>query len=424
MSTNPDIKQHIMSSTVSTDCEVSADIPEHCMFDYNILHSLKCEHERPEDMRTNNSYGRQEDDIQGHVVQCLPSVKSEETRQELSEQRHGLPFNSTDRESNLVSDANATIQLKPEKKEDPDGCDTNNEATRHWVVCPDGVLKQVKAEHTSDVSDILSVGDCSKKAGHKQCTQTVSYHNNVQTNVKVSTHSTCGVSSKQFRGRGNDPKAHRSPCKIVKHFNCDTCGKQFVHLCRLKMQERTHTGVKPLACDTCGKSFTLSGTLKRHETTHTRIKPFVCDTRGTSFARPGDVNNHETTHACVKPFACDICGESFAQQGSLKSHEITHTGVKPFVCDTCGKSFTRSGNVKQHERTHTSVKPFACDTCGKSFARPEYVKRHERTHTGVIPVKPFACDACEKLFAHSGALKMHERTHTGVKPFVCETCGK
>ena len=320
-----------MSSTVSTDCEVSPDIPQHFMFDYSILHSIKCEHERPEDMQTNNSYGRQGDDIQGHVVQCLPSVKSEETGQEVSEQRHVLSFNSTDLESNWVCDANETIQLKPEKKEDPDGYDTNSEATRHWVVCPDGVLKEVKAEHTSDASDILSVEDCSKKVGHKQRTHTVSYHNNIQTNVKVSTHSTCGVSSTQLRGRRNDPKEHRGTCKIVKHFTCDTCGKQFVDLSKLEMHVRTHTGVKPFTCDTCGKSFALSGKLKRHKTTHTNIKPFKCDTCGKSFGRSGDVKRHEITHSGVKPFACDTCGKSFAQPGYLKIHEMTHTGIKRFA---------------------------------------------------------------------------------------------
>ena len=175
VSTDSDIKQDRMSSTVSIDFEESADIPEHCIFDYNILHGIKCEHERPEEMQTDNAYGRQGDDIQGHVVQCFPSVKSEENTQQLSEERNFLPFNSTDRESNSMCDANEAIQLKPEQKEDPDEYDANNEAPRHWVVIPGGVLKEVKVEHIYDASYILSVGDCSRNVGHKQRTQPVSY---------------------------------------------------------------------------------------------------------------------------------------------------------------------------------------------------------------------------------------------------------
>ena len=240
VSTDSDIKQDRMSSTVSTDCEESADIPEDCMFDYNMLHGIKCEHERPEEMQTDNAYGRQGDDIQGHVVQCLPSVKWEENVQELSEQKRVLPFNSADRESNSMCDANETIQLKPEQKGDPDEYDTNNEAPRQWVVSPGGVLKEVKAEHTSDASDILPVEDCSENVGHKQRTQPVSYNNNIHTNVKVST---CEVSSSQFRSHGNDLKAHRRTGNMVKHFTCDTCGKHFEYLCRLKMHETAHTKV-------------------------------------------------------------------------------------------------------------------------------------------------------------------------------------
>ena len=415
VSTDSYIKQHRMSCTVSADYGVSADIPEQCMFDYNILHCIKCEHERPENPQTDNACGRQGSDIHGNLVQCLPSVKSEENRQELSEQRHVLSFNSTYRESNWVCDANETIQLKPVKKEDPDGCDSNNEATIHWVVCPDGVLKEVKAEHKSDGSDIFSVGDCSKNGGHTQRTHTVSYHNNIQTNVKVSTHSTCGVSSTQFTGRGNDPKAHRGTCKIVKHFTCDTCGKQFVYLSKLEMHERTHTHVKPFACNICGKSFAQSVLLKNHERTHTGVKPFACDTCGKAFSRQSHLKMHERTHTGVKPFACDTCGKPFSRQEHLKIHERTHTGVKPFACDTCGKPFAQHGALKRHERTHTGVKPFACDTCGKSFAQHGTLRRHERTHTGV---KPFACDTCGKPFAQHGTLKRHESTHTGVKHFA------
>ena len=46
--------------------------------------------------------------------------------------------------------------------------DRNSVETRHWVVCPLGVLEEVKAEHTLDVSEILPVEDGSHNVDQKQ----------------------------------------------------------------------------------------------------------------------------------------------------------------------------------------------------------------------------------------------------------------
>ena len=154
----------------------------------------------------------------------------------------------------------------------------------------------------------------------KLYTHTCTHHNNIhdeEMNGKLSTDSTCEVSSTQFRRRDNFLKVQERTSKGVKHLTCDTGGrgKQFAYL----------TSVKPFTCDTCGKSFVGSGVRKIHERIHTGVKPFTCDT----------------------------CGKSFSQSGHLKYHEMIHDGVKPFRCDTCGKSFTRLGDFKIHERIHT-----------------------------------------------------------------------
>ena len=358
-STDSDIQQNKMYSAESADCGMSADIPIHCMDDYNILQGITCAREPPEDVQAANAFCRQGYGIHGHIVQCLPHVKCEERRQELNEQSQVLPFKNTDKETNRTNDANETIQVKQEKKECPDGYDRSSEVTRHWVICPGGVLKEVKAEHTSDVSDILSGEDCNVDVGCGLRTHTCTHHNNIhdeEMNGKLSTDSTCEVSSTQFRRRDNFLKVQERTSKGVNHLTCDTCGKQFGYLSDFKVHERTHTGVKPFTCDTCGESYSQSGNLKEHERIHTGVKPFTCDTCGKSFTRSGHLKEHERIHTGVKPFTCDTCGKSYSQSGNLKEHERIHTGVKPFTCDTCGKSFTRSGHLKQHELRHTGVK--------------------------------------------------------------------
>ena len=413
-STDSDIQQNKMYSAESADCGMSANIPIHCMDDYNVLQGINCAREPSEDVQAANAVCRQGYGIHGHMVKCLPRVKCEERRQELNEQSHVLPFNNTDQETNWTNDADETIQVKQEKKEYPDVYDRSSEVTRQWVVCPGRVLKEVKAEHTSNVSDILYGEDCNVDAGCKLRTHTCTHQNNIndeEMNGKLSTDSTCGVSSTQSRRHDKVLKVHDRTSKGVKHLTCDTCGKQLAYLCKLKVHERTHTGVKPFTCDTCGKSFSHSGDLKRHERIHTGVKPFTCDTCGKSFTHSGDLTVHERIHTGVKPFTCDTCGKSFYQSAHLKRHEITHTGITTFRCDTCGKSFVGSGDLKRHERIHTGVKSFACDTCGKSFYQSGHLKRHEKIHTGV---KSFSCDTCGKSFYQSGHLKRHEKIHRGL----------
>ena len=164
-STDSDIEQNNMYSAISSDCEMSDDFSTHRVADYNVLQGITCAHELPEDVQTGDIYSRQVDGSHGHMVKCLISVKCEEHRKESNEQSNVLPASSTYQETNRTNDANETVHVEQEKKEFPDGYDRSSEVTRHWVACPGGVLKEVKAEHTSDVSDILSAEDCSVNVG-------------------------------------------------------------------------------------------------------------------------------------------------------------------------------------------------------------------------------------------------------------------
>ena len=83
-------------------------------------------------------------------------------------------------------------------KSDIDGYGGNTNLTRHWITCPGGILKEVKAELTPNVLDILPLDDCSENVDEKPFTY--SYH------VKV----------------------HEGTHTSVKPFTCDTCGKSFV----------------------------------------------------------------------------------------------------------------------------------------------------------------------------------------------------
>ena len=158
-----------------------------------------------------------------------------------------------------TSDMNELTDVKTERKADPAEYGRHFDEPRSWVVCQDGLMKEVKSEHNLGVSEILPVEDGSQNVDQKQHISGTNY-------AKPECESL--------------PKVRKRTDTVVKHFICETCGKSFPKSRGLKQHERTHTGVKPFTCGTCGKSFNTLYGLKEHERTHTGEKPYTCDTCG------------------------------------------------------------------------------------------------------------------------------------------------
>ena len=311
-----DIDQRTVLSTAAF--RVPSDIQTHCSYGYKVLQNMKYEHKLPQNMAKDIAGIQNGHNADDRIVSGLLSVKCEEQRQ-VDEQQAILPFMDNDQVPTRSCDVNKLTGVMPEIKIESDECESKSNGMRHCVVCPGGVLKDVKAEHTIGASDVLPHEDGSHNVDQKPCGSSSTNH------AKMEYESPLKVQERTYSG--------------VKHYACDTCGKLFAKFSKLRVHERTHKGVKPYTCDTCGKLFSQIGSLRRHETIHTGVKHYSCDT----------------------------CGKSFIDSCGLKVHQRTHTGVKPYTCDTCGHSFSQSSNLRKHERIHTGVKSYKCDTCGKSF---------------------------------------------------------
>ena len=361
-STESDIKQEAVLSPVCATCPVPASIPAtSCSCDCD----TKCEHKLSESMHEGGSDSQKGHSVDDRIVSGLQGVRCEKQRQELSQQPHILPSVNTLQASTLSYDVNELTEVKLETKTEPDEYDGNCDETRHWIVCPGRILKEVKTEPTIDVPDILPVEDGSHNVDQKQL---------------------CGSSNHAKMECESQLNVHERNVTGVKPFACDTCGKSFGKSSALKLHERLQTCEKPYTCDTCRKSFSYSRSLIAHQRAYHGVKPYTCDTCGKSFLHSMSLIAHRRTHHYgVNHYTCDICGKSFASSSALKSHERVHTGVNPFTCDTCGKSFFNSSGLKVHERIHTGVKPYICDTCGKSFADPSNLRVHDmKEHTQVL----------------------------------------
>ncbi|XP_023864027.1 zinc finger protein 721-like isoform X1 [Salvelinus sp. IW2-2015] len=214
---------------------------------------------------------------------------------------------------------------------------------------------------------------------------------------------------------------------------CDTCGKDFPSLCRLKRHLQVHTGEQPFPCTDCGKCFTCKGSLKIHQRLHT-----------------GE-----------RPFACTLCQQRFITNKHLKRHMFTHTREKPFQCSACGKTFKTKQGCSRHQQFRRCY--LEKHTRASFLENPKDLQKHQQIgheeaaqpeednmsttsfeyktsqahgtsaqSPGTSNVRPTprqsskarTCHVCHEIFQSAYLMRKHLNSKHGQLPYQCLDCGE
>nr|CAD7409572.1 unnamed protein product [Timema poppensis] len=263
-------------------------------------------------------------------------------------------------------------------------------------------------------------------------------------------------------------------------FECEICGRGFLHKGRYKIHKTYHKGVK-FECSSCNKRFVNRELFESHQKTtgHVgegiiegladggdggempgcRVKCWQCDK---TFQTKQSFEVHQKAiHEGAKPFVCEVCDRTFAYQNSLKCHmlashcEVELEEVNPHL---------RGGRVEKHLEKTTPSSPDRDSNLDLPVlsSRAQHDTRVSQlrhrgggpllltpsTHTiesfpligdsnqtwyylfvqdtkGLDKDKGYPCDMCDKKFNHPSSVIYHkEAEHNNGRVFVCNKCGK
>ena len=209
-----------------------------------------------------------------------------------------------------------------------------------------------------------------------------------------------------------------------KKYPCDKCPKVFNKAFHLKRHFMVkHSGVRNFPCTLCDKRYAMEEDLRQHMKTHTE-GPFPCCVCGKLVATQRNLQRHMLVHENrpnTQVFKCTDCNIGFFNQSDLDSHNQCHAENNTCKCNFCEATFKQAAELKDHRRTvHSKMTfPINCERCDKIFPTKYKILCHMRTHE-----KPLVCDLCGDRFSNQQVLRKHMVSHTGIKPYVCEVCGK
>ena len=171
---------------------------------------------------------------------------------------------------------------------------------------------------------------------------------------------------------------------------------------------------KKFVCEKCNKLFSTTGNLRNHiKSIHYNYRPFKCSFPNCTKKYPCEskLKIHERTHTGIRPFICEICQKSFNEKRNLKEHLKSHSEIRPFKCPLCDKGFKCIESLKEHIKySHYKIKNFSCQFCNKKFGKLCVLKNHMFVHTKEKKLKR-EVEGCGKCLEENSNMLKHYACH-------------
>lgn len=211
-----------------------------------------------------------------------------------------------------------------------------------------------------------------------------------------------------------------APVKKRRKYECEICGRMFLHHGRYEVHKTFHNNIKYQCGEkTCNLKKESKQDMEQHqiETGHKEITVienvenyvsisyfFAIFVTALCSCKKGEIQ-------LPKPEEADVTSEEI----DIKDASITEEATKPIItkkevhiCKVCDKKFSCKQNYEVHYKAvHENQRPYECEKCHKSFSYLNSLKCHMLMHSDKTE-KLYNCDICNKGFNHPSSLVYHK----------------
>ncbi|XP_048482792.1 transcription factor Ouib [Plutella xylostella] len=252
---------------------------------------------------------------------------------------------------------------------------------------PTDKRKIIKNQSIKKEEDIFN-NDKSKFKSIKKNTATIKVNTNEEKNFLDSS-DTDDDDFDNFNDDDNlNDEGDKSQCTYNKNLECLVPNSWAIPKLHeiLKKKEKKPKELKQHLCESCGKEFDSLIRLKYHMVIHENVFPFACDKCPYKGRTKNTLVTHMKSHLpySERTLCCPHCSKKTTTTSNMNSHirrVHTNNGERNFKCTRCEKDFKNNADLKRHFNVvHENMGTTKCQICYKVFNKKNLRKHLWRVH--------------------------------------------